>query len=508
MVNENGKLLNFRPIVLICAILIIGILLTVTQCYGKGLFTFLSCAFIILLISFIIYFAVLKNKKVYITLIVSLILTLLVCFILASKIFVNLNTSSLGYQTVYCEIISVNSITETDDGYLISTFVKVLQGDYKGEVIKTYFDTNCLLFEGYKIKFGGQIDANKIYSNGYFDYKLLKYGANYACYNSEVISLDTKITNVFFAIKNLLYNRLSSAGETNYEFIYALITGDTNFISDVTLNKFRDVGVAHIFAVSGLHIGFLFSFITLIFKPIKINKLVKYFLALILLYLYAKFCGLTASCLRAFIIIAVSSFSKTIGLKNDKLSSVFLSAILVLTLNPSDLFSVGFHLSYTACLSLIFITPKIEKLLDNIFPNSVSKFVAPFISAYLGTLPIIADAFSNSTAFSMLFNALIVPIMSFVFILCFVTSLLVLIFSKLLFLVHVASAFVGVVIFIVNTLSFIVFKVAIKFAVSKLFYYIGLTLYSGVINLKRKTVKAIQVTNFFVFLLVFLLINV
>ncbi|MBR5439596.1 MAG: ComEC/Rec2 family competence protein [Clostridia bacterium] len=449
-----------------------------------------------------------KNKKVYIALIVSLIITLIVCARFSLIIFSNINASDIGTVTIYGSIIKVNSIKVTDVGYVINAYVEVLDGELSGSVIQTYFNSSNLLHEGYKVEFSGVVNALNFYANNYVNSKNLRYGVNYVCNNSNILNVDTNINNVFNYAKHLLYQRLSYSNAENYEFIFALLTGDTNFIKDLTLNKFRDVGVAHIFAVSGLHIGFLYAFINLIFKPFKFNKVTKYVLTLVLLYLYVAFCGTTPSCLRAFIIIAVSSFSKAFGFKNDRLSSIFFSMVLVLTINSADLFNVGFYLSYLACLSLVFLTPKIEKLLNYILPQRVCKFVAPFISAYVGTLPITNDFFLNSSLLSMLFNAFIVPLMSFVFILCFISSVIIMLFSNALFIMQISSFFVSLIVWYVNTFSFIVLKTTVLFSISTVFYYFGLVLCSGVINVKLKTVKIISLVNFVIFLLVFLLINI
>ncbi len=508
MLNNNEKLLNYRPIILICANLILGILCAVTLCYSINLYIFLGCAFLLINFSLIIYYVVLKNKRLYVTLIIALAVSLIVSLILANKILVNLNTSNVGNVTLAGEIISINSITTKDYGYIVGAYVKITQGKLSGNTVFGYFYSDELLFEGYKINFSGEVNAYKIYSNNYFNANALRFNANYIATSTKILHLNTKIENPFYFVKRLLYNRLFISGAKYVDIIYALITGDTNFINDFTLTKFRDVGVAHIFAVSGLHVGFLYALVTLVLKPFKINKVIKYFVTLILLYLYVVFCGTTASCLRAFIIIAVSNFAKTFGLKNDKLSSVFFSMVLVLIINPADLFNVGFYLSYFACLSLIFLTSKLEKALNYIFPLKVSKFIAPFISAYLGTLPLITDYFSNSTAFSMLFNAFIVPCMSFIFTLSFISSVIVLIFSKLLFIINASSFFVSIIVWFVNTFSFIVINVSFKFAISMPLYYFGLMMYCGLINVNKKYVKIIYVLNFVMFLLVFLLINI
>ena len=508
MLNNNEKLLNVRPIIIICANLILGILCAVTLCYSVNLYIFLGCVFLLFNFSLIVYFIAVKNKRAYVTVIIALVLSLIVLLTLSNKIFINLNTINVGNVTLVGEIVSINKVNVTDYGYSISAYVKITQGELNDATIFTYFNSDNLLFEGYKINFNADVNACKIYSKNYFNTNVLRFSANYVASNVKILSVNTQIENPFYYVKRLLYYRLQLSNAKYVDIIYALITGDTNFISSVTLSKFRDVGVAHIFAVSGLHVGFLYALVSLILKPIKINKIIKYLATLILLYLYVTFCGATASCLRAFIIIAVSNFAKTFGLKNDRLSSVFFSMILVLIINPADLFNVGFYLSYFACLSLIFLTPKLEKVLNRIFPQKVSKFIAPFISAYLGTLPLITDFFSNSTALSMLFNAFIVPFMSFIFTLSFITCVIVLIFSKLVFIINVCSFFVSLIVWFVNTFSFIVISVSLKFSISMIFYYFGLTIYCGLINVNKKYVKIIYVLNFAIFLLVFLLINI
>ena len=509
MLESKEKLLNFRPILVLCANLILGILCTVTKIFSSNLYIFLSCAFFIVNFGLILYFYIKKNKRVYVTLIISVIASTLVCLVFSLKIFNNLSASVIGNLTLNGIVTKVNSITVTDYGYTINTFIKITNGELSGKVVEAIFNTDNLLFEGYKLKFSAFIDSNEFYNNGYFNAVNLRANVNYFCKNAQILSIDKTITNPFYYVKYLLYHRLRSSNALNYEFIFALLTGDTNFVSDITLTRFRDVGVAHIFAVSGLHIGFLYGFVTLILKPVKIKAFIKYIITLIILFLYVIFCGLTPSCLRAFIIIAVSNFARSFGFKNDKLSSVFFSMFIVLSINSSDLFNIGFHLSFVACLSLIFLTPKIEKLLNFILPNKISQFASPYISAYLGTLPIVTDCFSNSTAFSMIFNAVIVPFMSFIFILSFVSSIIILIFSNLLFIMQISSFFVGIIIYIVNTFSFIVLlKITVVFSVSVVFYYFELVLFAGLINLKRKTVKYLYVINFALFLTVFLVINV
>ena len=110
MQTNTGKLLNFRPIILICANLILGILCTVTLCYAANLYIFLGCAFLILNLVLFVVFLIKKNKRLYITILISLIVALVVCVPFSIKIFNNLNAKSVGEILFNCDVLAVNSI--------------------------------------------------------------------------------------------------------------------------------------------------------------------------------------------------------------------------------------------------------------------------------------------------------------------------------------------------------------------------------------------------------------
>ena len=188
MLNDNEKLLNYRPIILICANLILGILCTVTIYYSINLCAFLGCAFFIINLILIIFYVVKKEKRVFITLIISLLITILVCLTFLSKILLNLNVESVGNSIVYGEILSINSINDLDYGYRINAYVKVIGGQLNGKVIEVYFIQNNLLFEGYKVEFEAELNAYNVFYNNRINANALRYGVSYISSKNEIIS--------------------------------------------------------------------------------------------------------------------------------------------------------------------------------------------------------------------------------------------------------------------------------------------------------------------------------
>ncbi len=508
MIDNRGKIYNFRPIVIICIFLMLGILLTAFSVLN--LWFYAICLVVILFVfsCFLIYYIFVKSKRHFIITLILLISTFLGAFLSFIPINSNINSNLSGTFLIDGEIIEISSLEQTDTSFESKVIVKVKDGKLKGKNVLLYLTTNVEVYKGYKITCNANITKRNIFDGAIRNVNFIKKGVNYQSFTCTNVIIDGTIDNLIFKIQYNLLNVLKNSPAKNYGFIFALLTGDTNYVNANTLSRFRDTGVAHIFAVSGLHIGFLFAFLTAIFKLFKFKRFTDYLLKMFLLFLYVLFCGSTASCLRAFIIILTANFSKILGYKNDKLTTVFLSAIIVLLLNPYDLFSVGFLLSYTASLSLIFLTPKFEKALIKFLPNKVSKFIAPYLSAYFGTMPIINDSFGNSTALSMVFNSVIVPFMSFIFILCFTSCIIVLIFNNASFILVVADFFVGLIRWFVEKFSFITtLSLRFTFGVSALFYYFNLIILSGIFNVKTKTVKILIVVNNLAFITAFIIIN-
>lgn len=278
--------------------------------------------------------------------------------------------------------------------------------------------------------------------------------------NLEV--LDHKF-DPFATVRNRM-ERTVYAGmdETPAAVTMAVLTGDTSGIDNDLLENVRMGGIAHIFAVSGLHVGALYAFCLLLRRKTPLKKLSKplqFILLALVLCFYAGVCGFTASVVRALVLCLVNDARKGLGVKNDLLETLGLSAFLILFINPIELFCVGFQLSFAACLGIAFLTKPIGHVFDETYNRGVLLFagknrervlqrrkeredlpptlwesvrrgffslLAVSFATQIATAPILLHSFGYVSCWAFLLNLLFVPLIStafsllliFVFIAC------------------------------------------------------------------------------------------
>lgn len=253
-----------------------------------------------------------------------------------------------------------------------------------------------------------------------------------------------------FAAVRTRMERVVYAGmdETPAAVTMAVLTGNTSGIESDLLENVRRGGIAHIFAVSGLHMGALYAFCLLLIRKTPLKKLPKiwhFMLLAFLLSFYAGVCGLTASVLRALILCMVGFAGGTIGIKGDGLERLGLAAFLILLFNPIQLFCVGFQLSFTACLGIVFLAKPIGHVCDEgcdclilrlagkrkesilqrrkerenlplTLMQSMRKGVvalfAVSLSAQIATAPVLLQTFGYVSCWAILLNLFFVPLIS------------------------------------------------------------------------------------------------
>lgn len=231
----------------------------------------------------------------------------------------------------------------------------------------------------------------------------------------------------------------------------ALLFGSTDGIDEELYENIRKGGIAHIFAVSGLHVGTLYGFCFALMKrkPFdRLPKLGRFSLLTLFLFGYAGVCGFSASVLRAVVICLVSYASDLIFARKDSLESLGLALIVILLRTPSALFEVGCQLSFAACFGIAFLSKPIGQVFDELqklyrkrFPRQLTReqrkliekgdtlplsvgermhrAIASFLSASFGaqifTAPVMLQAFGYVSGWGMLLNCLFIPLVSAVF---------------------------------------------------------------------------------------------
>ncbi len=145
--------------------------------------------------------------------------------------------------------------------------------------------------------------------------------------------------------------------------LVALLLGDKSGLDNKVKNDFITTGTAHILAVSGLHLGMIYtllqSLLNLVFKQKKHNpkNIFKSGLILAAIWLFACISGLGASVVRAAVMLSTLELSTCVKRKADQVNSLFACAFFMLFYNPCTLYDIGFQLSITAVLSIVLFNP-------------------------------------------------------------------------------------------------------------------------------------------------------
>lgn len=225
----------------------------------------------------------------------------------------------------------------------------------------------------------------------------------------------------------------ASMTEDSASVAYAILTGETSGIDNGLLENVRAGGIAHVFAVSGLHVGTLFGVATFLIsksKRLKRKKWLRFTLVALFLALYGGVCGYSSSVLRSGITCLVGYATTLIGVKFDKIESLSLAGILLLLLNPVYLFCVGFQLTFTACYGIFFLAKPIQVWLErgyrSIFHATTERdlpcnysfgkreklfsFLSVTLSAQCATAPILLNSFGYLSTWGFLLNCLFVPL--------------------------------------------------------------------------------------------------
>lgn len=215
-------------------------------------------------------------------------------------------------------------------------------------------------------------------------------------------------------IKSTLFKNLD---DETAAICFGMLTGNTDNIEESSLENFRYGGIAHIFAVSGLHIGIVFGIVSFICKRLHVNKYVAAILCIFSVFFYAGICGFTLSSLRAAIMCTVATATKLAYVKYDGLNSLSLAVIIILFISPLSLFSVGFKLSVCAVGGIFIFTKLFSSPLRKIkIPRKLADSICLSFAAQTGTLPVSLVNFGYLSGAGILLNVIVVPIVSALFI--------------------------------------------------------------------------------------------
>ena len=189
------------------------------------------------------------------------------------------------------------------------------------------------------------------------------------CTGAEIFK--AKVYGALYMIKEEFAEKLErSAGSKTAGLVKAILFGEKNDIDEETLDEFRKNGTAHVLAVSGLHIGIIYGFLSRLWVWKK-GKL--FFLSVMVFFMiYMIMASFSPSVVRAVIMVWLHVLANLTGQRYDMASAAFFTALLMLLANPMHIFNTGFQMSFLAVLTLSLMLPIIKKIYSGMFLGSLA----------------------------------------------------------------------------------------------------------------------------------------
>lgn len=198
--------------------------------------------------------------------------------------------------------------------------------------------------------------------------------------------------------------------EEHAGLLRGVILGEKRGVPDRIMEDFRRSGVAHMLAVSGLHVGSLAAIFLGVSGFIPISRRMGVLGSMCAVGLFVPFTGAGASVVRAAVMIVLVLAAEMLGRGRDRWQALLLAAFLILARNPLDIYSAAFQLSFGAVTGLfLFVRPLEEKL--SFLPGGMATGVAVSTAATLGTAPVAIVVFGQASLVAVGANLLVVPVL-------------------------------------------------------------------------------------------------
>ncbi|MGA8239749.1 MAG: DNA internalization-related competence protein ComEC/Rec2 [Desulfobacterales bacterium] len=309
-----------------------------------------------------------------------------------------------------------------------------------GRIRVTAIGTGCGFSHGDRISFESRIREPRNFSNpGGFDYKRHLafqevWATAYSPLESVTILSERPRSGIGHWIDRMRDRILELIDTTpvgeHQGVLAALILGERSRLAPETTASFQRVGIGHLLAISGLHIGIVAA--TVFFLLSRILSRIPWFLwnagtrkwaalgTFFPVLAYALLAGMSPSTQRALAMVGVFLLTFLYGRDQDLLNTLAVAAMTLLVVYPPVFISASFQLSFAAVFAIIYgmarlpLTP--QSLSAPVTSRALRKFtlfVLVSVWATLGTLPLTMFYFNQVSLIGILSNCLFVPIIGF-----------------------------------------------------------------------------------------------
>lgn len=249
----------------------------------------------------------------------------------------------------------------------------------------------------------GQFDAYSYYRISGISYRL-----NQAIILAKSTKYN-KIKETGYGLRGFLSDKLSeSLPEQEASVMQTMLLGEKSGMNRELKALYQRNGIAHILAISGLHISLLGMGLYKLLRKCAVPMNGAAALAAILMIFYGMMTGFSASALRAIIMFSLQMISILVKRTYDMLTALAVAAILILAQQPLYLFHSGFVFSFGCVLGIALLLPALTEKIK----HPLAKTVVGGMGMTVITFPIYLWFYYQFPVWSVALNLLVIPLMS------------------------------------------------------------------------------------------------
>lgn len=163
----------------------------------------------------------------------------------------------------------------------------------------------------------------------------------------------------------------SSIKKDTGNFLISILMGDKSFLNPHDKEIITNAGLAHVLALSGLHVAIIFVIMMLLLFPLALfgHNNLRRILAIVVIWAYVAFTGFSFSTIRAAIMLTLVVWAITIERKNSPLNALFAASFIIILIDPLSIYDIGFQLSFLCVAAIILFVERLNPIQHHTHPR-------------------------------------------------------------------------------------------------------------------------------------------
>lgn len=238
------------------------------------------------------------------------------------------------------------------------------------------------------------------------------------------LPLTTRVRLRLRTVRDELVGRLGNAGlkDETVALVAAMTLGDKTLLRDDTKRVFRQTGVAHVLALSGLHLGLLYGLLTALLRGRR-RRAWTTPVVVLTIWGYVLLTGMPTSIVRAALMLTIYELVAAVRHDRRALNVMAFAAFTMLVVNTRALYDVGFQLSFAAVTGILLLYKPLHELLSvrrwykkmykgvgGMVTEKVWSMVCVTVAAQTAVAPLLMYYFHSLPTYFVVTNLFVVPL--------------------------------------------------------------------------------------------------